>query len=57
MGGHVVLGVLARCLIGAIGLIAAATAAGAAEPVDIAIGYLGRAGVPQTLSARPAGAR
>ena len=50
MGGHVVLGVLARCLIGAIGLIAAATAAGAAEPVDIAIGYLGRAGVPQTLS-------
>lgn len=50
MGGHVVLGVLARCLIGAIGLIAAATAARAAEPVDIAIGYLGRAGVPQTLS-------
>jgi len=50
MGGHVVLGVLARCLIGAISLIAAATAAGAAEPVDIAIGYLGRAGVPQTLS-------
>ncbi|BAM88251.1 conserved exported hypothetical protein [Bradyrhizobium oligotrophicum S58] len=50
MGGHVVLGVLARSLIGAIGLIAAATAASAAEPVDIAIGYLGRASVPQTLS-------
>ncbi|GLH77308.1 ABC transporter substrate-binding protein [Bradyrhizobium sp. SSBR45G] len=50
MGGHVVLGVLARGLIGAIGLIAAATAAFAAEPVDIAIGYLGRAAVPQTLS-------
>ncbi|WP_257170657.1 ABC transporter substrate-binding protein [Bradyrhizobium sp. SRS-191] len=50
MGGHVVLGVLARSLIGAIGLIAAATAAGAADTVDIAIGYLGRAGVPQTLS-------
>ncbi|MGJ4948026.1 ABC transporter substrate-binding protein [Bradyrhizobium sp. HKCCYLS20291] len=50
MGGHVVLRVLARSLIGAIGLIAAATAAVAAEPVDIAIGYLGRAGVPQTLS-------
>ncbi|CCD96184.1 conserved exported hypothetical protein [Bradyrhizobium sp. ORS 375] len=50
MGGHVVLGVLARSLIGAIGLIAAATAAEAADPVDIAIGYLGRAGVPQTLS-------
>ncbi|MDU6242135.1 MAG: ABC transporter substrate-binding protein, partial [Bradyrhizobium sp.] len=48
MGGLVVLGVLARCLIGAIGLFA--TAAHAAEPVDIAIGYLGRAGVPQTLS-------
>ncbi len=45
-----VLGVLARSLIGAIGLIAAATAAVAAEPVDIAIGYLGRSGVPQTLS-------
>lgn len=45
-----VLGVLARSLIGAIGLIAAATAASAAEPVDIAIGYLGRSGVPQTLS-------
>lgn len=45
-----VLGVLARSLIGAIGLIAAATAAVAAEPVDIAIGYLGRASVPQTLS-------
>ncbi|MGC2781318.1 MAG: ABC transporter substrate-binding protein [Bradyrhizobium sp.] len=50
MGGHVVRGVLARCLIGTIGLIAAATAARAAEPVDIAIGYLGRAGAPQTLS-------
>ncbi|MGJ5207719.1 ABC transporter substrate-binding protein [Bradyrhizobium sp. HKCCYLR20261] len=50
MGGHVVLGVLARFLIGAIGLIAAATAAAAADTVDIAIGYLGRAGVPQTLS-------
>jgi ABC transporter substrate binding protein (PQQ-dependent alcohol dehydrogenase system) len=50
MGGHVVLGVLARSLIGAIGLMAAATVARAAEPVDIAIGYLGRAGVPQTLS-------
>jgi len=46
----VVRGVLARCLIGAIGLIAVATTAVAAEPVDIAIGYLGRAGVPQTLS-------
>ena len=46
MGGLVVLGVLARCLIGAIGLFA--TAAHAAEPVDIAIGYLGRAGAPQT---------
>ncbi|MGJ5078111.1 ABC transporter substrate-binding protein [Bradyrhizobium sp. HKCCYLS3013] len=41
---------MARSLIGAIGLIAAATAAVAAEPVDIAIGYLGRASVPQTLS-------
>ncbi|MGJ4906164.1 ABC transporter substrate-binding protein [Bradyrhizobium sp. HKCCYLS2058] len=41
---------MARSLIGAIGLIAAATAAVAAEPVDIAIGYLGRSGVPQTLS-------
>ncbi|MGJ4914862.1 ABC transporter substrate-binding protein [Bradyrhizobium sp. HKCCYLRH2060] len=41
---------MARSLIGAIGLIAAATAASAAEPVDIAIGYLGRSGVPQTLS-------
>ncbi|WP_315756250.1 MULTISPECIES: ABC transporter substrate-binding protein [unclassified Bradyrhizobium] len=50
MGGHVVLGVLARSLMGAIGLIAAATAASAADPVDIAIGYLGRASVPQTLS-------
>ncbi|MGJ5180075.1 ABC transporter substrate-binding protein [Bradyrhizobium oligotrophicum] len=50
MGGHVVLGVLARCLIGTISLMAVATAARAAEPVDIAIGYLGRAGVPQTLS-------
>ncbi|MGJ4887937.1 ABC transporter substrate-binding protein [Bradyrhizobium sp. HKCCYLRH3099] len=50
MGGHVVLGVLARFLIGATGLIAAATAAAAADTVDIAIGYLGRAGVPQTLS-------
>ncbi|XUM22364.1 ABC transporter substrate-binding protein [Bradyrhizobium oligotrophicum S58] len=50
MGGHVVLGVLARSLIGAIGLIAAAIAGAAAEPVDIAIGYLGRASVPQTLS-------
>ncbi|CAL79138.1 conserved hypothetical protein; putative exported protein [Bradyrhizobium sp. ORS 278] len=50
MGGHVVLRVLARSLIGAIGLMAAATAADAADPVDIAIGYLGRAGVPQTLS-------
>lgn len=45
-----VLRVLARSLIGAIGLMAAATAADAADPVDIAIGYLGRAGVPQTLS-------
>ncbi|CCD99058.1 ABC transporter substrate-binding protein [Bradyrhizobium sp. STM 3809] len=50
MGGHVVLGVLTRSLIGAIGLIAAANAARAADPVDIAIGYLGRASVPQTLS-------
>ncbi|WP_315811372.1 MULTISPECIES: ABC transporter substrate-binding protein [unclassified Bradyrhizobium] len=50
MGGHVVLGVLARSLMGAIGLIAAATAASAADPVDIAIGYLGRANVRQTLS-------
>ncbi|MGJ5153392.1 ABC transporter substrate-binding protein [Bradyrhizobium sp. HKCCYLR1023] len=50
MGGRVVLGVLARSLMGAIGLIAAATAASAADPVDIAIGYLGRASVPQTLS-------
>ncbi|MGJ5130378.1 ABC transporter substrate-binding protein [Bradyrhizobium oligotrophicum] len=50
MGGRVVLGVLARSLMGAIGLIAAATAASAADPVDIAIGYLGRANVPQTLS-------
>ncbi|MGY3450844.1 ABC transporter substrate-binding protein [Bradyrhizobium sp. USDA 4353] len=50
MGGHVVLGVLARSLIGAIGLMVAATAAVAADTVDIAIGYLGRAGVPQTLS-------
>ncbi|NPU11663.1 ABC transporter substrate-binding protein [Bradyrhizobium sp. 83012] len=50
MGGHVVLGVLARSLIGAVGLVAVATASRAAEPIDIAIGYLGRAGVPQTLS-------
>ncbi|MGJ4895909.1 MULTISPECIES: ABC transporter substrate-binding protein [unclassified Bradyrhizobium] len=50
MGGRVVLGVLARSLMGAIGLIAAATAASAADPVDIAIGYLGRASLPQTLS-------
>ena len=50
MGGHVVLGILARSLIGAIGLIAAAAASSAAEPVGIAIGYLGRAGVAQTLS-------
>ncbi|WP_315713182.1 MULTISPECIES: ABC transporter substrate-binding protein [unclassified Bradyrhizobium] len=50
MGGRVVLGVLARSLMGAIGLIAAATAASAADPIDIAIGYLGRASVPQTLS-------
>ncbi|CCD84294.1 conserved hypothetical protein; putative exported protein; Puative ABC transporter, substrate-binding protein, PQQ-dependent alcohol dehydrogenase system [Bradyrhizobium sp. ORS 285] len=50
MGGHVVLGVLARSLIGAIGLMVAANAAVAADTVDIAIGYLGRAGVPQTLS-------
>ncbi|WP_315825183.1 MULTISPECIES: ABC transporter substrate-binding protein [unclassified Bradyrhizobium] len=50
MGGRVVLGVLARSLMGAIGLIAAAIAASAADPVDIAIGYLGRASVPQTLS-------
>ena len=39
-----------RLLIGAISLAAFATSAVAAEPVDIAIGYLGRATVPQTLS-------
>ncbi|MGJ4946352.1 ABC transporter substrate-binding protein [Bradyrhizobium sp. HKCCYLS1011] len=45
MGGPAI-----RLLIGAIGLAAFATSAVAAEPVDIAIGYLGRATVPQTLS-------
>jgi len=39
-----------RWLIGAISLAALATSAVAAEPTEIAIGYLGRAGVPQTLS-------
>ncbi|WP_315768377.1 MULTISPECIES: ABC transporter substrate-binding protein [unclassified Bradyrhizobium] len=44
-----------RSLIGAISLVAFAAVAfavgaAAAEPVDIAIGYLGRATVPQTLS-------
>ena len=43
-----------RWLIGAIGLAALATSgvtsAAAAEPTEIAIGYLGRATVPQTLS-------
>ncbi|CCE11385.1 conserved exported hypothetical protein [Bradyrhizobium sp. STM 3843] len=45
MGGPAI-----RLLIGAISLAAFATSAVAAEPVDIAIGYLGRATVPQTLS-------
>jgi ABC transporter substrate binding protein (PQQ-dependent alcohol dehydrogenase system) len=39
-----------RWLIGAIGLAALATSAVAAEPTEIAIGYLGRAGVAATLS-------
>jgi ABC transporter substrate binding protein (PQQ-dependent alcohol dehydrogenase system) len=39
-----------RWLIGAVSLAALATSAVAAEPTEIAIGYLGRAGVPQTLS-------
>jgi ABC transporter substrate binding protein (PQQ-dependent alcohol dehydrogenase system) len=39
-----------RWLIGAISLAALALPAAAAEPVEIAIGYLGRASVPQTLS-------
>jgi ABC transporter substrate binding protein (PQQ-dependent alcohol dehydrogenase system) len=39
-----------RWLIGAIGVAALATSAAASEPVEIAIGYLGRASVSQTLS-------
>jgi ABC transporter substrate binding protein (PQQ-dependent alcohol dehydrogenase system) len=39
-----------RWLIGAISLAALATSAVAAEPTEISIGYLGRAGVAQTLS-------
>lgn len=45
MGGYLI-----RWIVGAIGAAAFATCAAAAEPVDIAIGYLGRATVPQTLS-------
>src|SRR5690242_4318119 len=43
-------GSMIRWLIGAVSLAALATSAVAAEPTEIAIGYLGRAGVPQTLS-------
>jgi ABC transporter substrate binding protein (PQQ-dependent alcohol dehydrogenase system) len=39
-----------RWLIGAVSLAVVATSAVAAEPTEIAIGYLGRASVPQTLS-------
>jgi len=39
-----------RWLIGAISLAGLALPAAAAEPVEIGIGYLGRASVPQTLS-------
>lgn len=39
-----------RCLIGAIGLMAMATHAIAAEPIEIGIGYLGHAGIKPKLS-------
>jgi len=39
-----------RWLIAAISLVVPATAASAAEPIDIGIGYLGRAGIDATLS-------
>lgn len=39
-----------RCLIGAIGLMAMATHAMAAEPIEIGIGYLGHAGIKPKLS-------
>lgn len=45
MGGY-----LFRWIVGAISAATFATCAAAAEPADIAIGYLGRATVPQTLS-------
>jgi ABC transporter substrate binding protein (PQQ-dependent alcohol dehydrogenase system) len=43
-------GIMIRLLVGAIGLSMLATAALAADPVEIGIGYLGRAGVKPTLS-------
>ncbi|MBO4221898.1 ABC transporter substrate-binding protein [Bradyrhizobium neotropicale] len=41
---------MVRWLVAAIGLIAMAMPVRAAEPIEIGIGYLGRAGVQQTLS-------
>ncbi|MFH0297674.1 ABC transporter substrate-binding protein [Bradyrhizobium sp. 31Argb] len=41
---------MVRWLVAAIGLIAMATPVRAAEPIEIGIGYLGRAGVQQRLS-------
>ena len=41
---------MVRWLVAAIGLLAMAMPARAAEPIEIGIGYLGRAGVQQTLS-------
>src|ERR1700733_7625668 len=43
-------GMMIRLLVGVIGLGALATAALAADPVEIGIGYLGRAGIRPTLS-------
>lgn len=43
-------GVMIRCLIGALGLSIVATHALAADPVEIGIGYLARAGVQSRLS-------
>jgi ABC transporter substrate binding protein (PQQ-dependent alcohol dehydrogenase system) len=49
-------GIMIRLLVGAIGLSMLATAALAADPVEIGIGYLGRAGIKPALSlvAQPA---
>src|SRR6185295_3052795 len=43
-------GVMIRLLVGIIGLGALATAAHGADPVEIGIGYLSRAGIKPTLS-------